>query len=48
MKLGPLGVEVGTPGAGGWASLEILRRRKYLCMVRLPRGRVLVCSWMDL
>jgi hypothetical protein len=47
MRIGPLGLDVTRPGVGGWANLEVLRRRRYLAMLRLPYGRVFTCSWTD-
>lgn len=48
MRLGPLTVEVFTPGVGGVAPLKVLRRRPYLRVVPLPRGRALAVGWLRL
>lgn len=45
MNIGPLGIELHKP----WmAPLDVLRRRTYLRVIALPRGRYLIVGWLPL
>lgn len=45
VNIGPLGIELHKP----WmAPLDVLRRRTYLRVIALPRGRYLIVGWLPL
>lgn len=48
LTLGPLGIEVVRPGTAHCAPLDVLRRRTYLRLIPLPRGRYLLIGWLSL
>lgn len=43
-----LGIEIIRRDAPGTAPLEVLRRRAYMRVFRLPRRRLLIVSWLRL
>jgi hypothetical protein len=48
VRLGSARIQIVRPGLRGCASLDVLRCRTYLKVVRLLRGRALLVSWMRL